>query len=169
MIELRNGKLKIDSKRSALEILLDLSIVAMLTVLFAFNFRFGERNYIYHAALISVVGLTFFVRILGRPSISIKLPTIWYGIFVLLCVVSSLWAAYNVSYTLHYIPRMLQVMLFCYCVTLYIETREDFERFTALFTAAVMIMIFSIFVRTPYSMWFSGFFGRIGYEKCHGQ
>lgn len=99
MIELRNGKLKIDSKRSALEILLDLSIVAMLTVLFAFNFRFGERNYIYHAALISVVGLTFFVRILGRPSISIKLPTIWYGIFVLLCVVSSLWAAYNVSYT----------------------------------------------------------------------
>lgn len=59
MIELRNGKLKIDSKRSALEILLDLSIVAMLTVLFAFNFRFGERNYIYHAALISVVGLTF--------------------------------------------------------------------------------------------------------------
>ena len=70
MIELRNGKLKIDSKRSALEIFLDLSIVAMLTVLFAFNFRFGERNYIYHAALISVAGLTFFVRILGRPSIS---------------------------------------------------------------------------------------------------
>lgn len=33
MIELRNGKLKIDSKRSALEILLDISIVAMLTVL----------------------------------------------------------------------------------------------------------------------------------------
>ena len=63
---------------------------------------------------------------------------------------------------------MLQVMLFCYCVTLYIETREDFERFTALFTAAVMIMIFSIFVRTPYSMWFSGFFGRIGYENVTG-
>ena len=71
MIELRNGKLKIDSKRSALEILLDLSIVAMLTVLFAFNFRFGERNYIYHAALISVVGLTFFVRILGLSLIHI--------------------------------------------------------------------------------------------------
>ena len=44
MIELRNGKLKIDSKRSALEILLDLSIVAMLTVLFAFNEQTEGQN-----------------------------------------------------------------------------------------------------------------------------
>ena len=45
MVELKNGKVKINSKRSALEILLDISIVAMLTVLFAFNEQTEGQNY----------------------------------------------------------------------------------------------------------------------------
>ena len=44
MIEFRNGKLKIDSKRSVLEILLDIFIVAMLTVLLAFNEQTEGQN-----------------------------------------------------------------------------------------------------------------------------
>lgn len=48
MAEFRDGKLKIDSKRSALEALLDISIVAMLTVLFAFNKQVEGENYIYY-------------------------------------------------------------------------------------------------------------------------
>ena len=56
MVELKNGKLKIDSKRSALEILLDISIVAMLTVLFAFN----EQTEGQHLHLHLVEGDIFF-------------------------------------------------------------------------------------------------------------
>lgn len=168
MIELRNGKLKIDSKRSALEILLDISIVAMLTVLFAFNEQTEGQNYAYYFTFFAVIGLTFLVNVLGRPTVSVKLPTIWYGIFIVLCALSSVWALYDPNLSLRYISRMVQVLLVCCCIALYIKTREDFERFTALFTAAVMIMIFSIFVRTPYSMWFLGFFGRIGYNNVTG-
>ena len=168
MVELKNGKVKINSKRSALEILLDISIVAMLTVLFAFNEQTEGQNYAYYFTFFAVIGLTFLVNVLGRPTVSVKLPTIWYGIFIVLCALSSVWALYDPNLSLRYISRMVQVLLVCYCITLYIKTREDFERFTALFTAAVMIMIFSIFVKTPYSMWFTGFFGRIGYENVTG-
>lgn len=48
MVELKNGKVKINSKRSVLEILLDISIVAMLTVLFAFNEQTEGQNYAYY-------------------------------------------------------------------------------------------------------------------------
>lgn len=168
MISFENGKLKINSSRTAPEVLLDISFVAMLTVLFAFNEQTEGKNYAYYVTFFAVIGLSFLVNILGRPTVSVKLPTIWYGIFIVLCALSSVWALYDPNLSLRYISRMVQVMLVCYCVILYIKTRGDFERFTALFTAAVMIMIFSIFVRTPYSAWFSGFFGRIGYENVTG-
>lgn len=168
MVELKNGKVKINSKRSALEILLDISIVAMLTVLFAFNEQTEGQNYAYYFTFFAVIGFTFLVNVLGRPTVSVKLPTIWYGIFIVLCALSSVWALYDPNLSLRYISRMVQVLLVCYCITLYIKTREDFERFTALFTAAVMIMIVSVFVRTPPSLWFFGFFGRIGYNNVTG-
>lgn len=168
MIEFRNGKLKIDSKRSVLEILLDIFIVAMLTVLLAFNEQTEGQNYAYYFTFFAVIGLTFLVNILDRPTVSVKLPTIWYGIFIVLCALSSVWALYDLNLSLRYISRMVQVLLVCYCITLYIKTREDFDRFTALFTAAVMIMIASVFIRTQPSAWFSGFLGRIGNENVTG-
>ena len=168
MIEFRNGKLKIDSKRSVLEILLDIFIVAMLTVLFAFNEQTEGQNYAYYFTFFAVIGLPFLLNILGRPTVSVKLPTIWYGIFIVLCALSSVWALYDQNLSLRYISRMVQVLLVCYCITLYIKTREDFDRFTALFTAAVMIMIASVFIRTQPSAWFSGFLGRIGNENVTG-
>ena len=58
MAEFRDGKLKIDSKRSALEALLDISIVAMLTVLFAFNKQVEGENYIYYITFFAVIGFT---------------------------------------------------------------------------------------------------------------
>ena len=168
MVELKNGKVKINSKRSALEILLDISIVAMLTVLFAFNEQTEGQNYAYYFTFFAVIGLAFLVNVLGRPTVSVKLPTIWYGIFIVLCALSSVWALYDPNLSLRYISRMVQVLLVCYCITLYIKTREDFDRFTALFIAAVMIMIVSVFVRTPPSLWLFGFFGRIGYNNVTG-
>lgn len=168
MAEFRDVKLKIDSKRSALEALLDISIVAMLTVLFAFNKQVEGENYIYYITFFAVIGLSFLVSILGRATVSVKLPTIWYGVFIVLCALSSVWALYDPNLSLRYISRMVQVLFICFCITLYIKTREDFERFTMLFTAAVMIMIFSVFVRTPYALWFSGFFGRINNENVTG-
>ena len=168
MVELKNGKVKINSKRSALEILLDISIVAMLTVLFAFNEQTEGQNSAYYFTFFAVIGLTFLVNVLGRPTVSVKLPTIWYGIFIVLCALSSVWALYDPNLSLRYISRMVQVLLVCYCITLYIKTREDFDRFTAMFIAAVMIMIVSVFVRTPPSLWFFGFFGRIGYNNVTG-
>ena len=88
MAEFRDGKLKIDSKRSALEALLDIFIVAMLTVLFAFNKQVEGENYIYYITFFAVIGLSFLVNILGRATVSVKLPTIWYGVFIVLCALS---------------------------------------------------------------------------------
>lgn len=116
MVELKNGKVKINSKRSALEILLDISIVAMLTVLFAFNEQTEGQNYAYYFTFFAVIGLTFLVNVLGRPTVSVKLPTIWYGIFIVLCALSSVWALYDPNLSLRYISRMVQVLLVCYCI-----------------------------------------------------
>lgn len=160
MVTFGNGKLNIKTNRSAFELLLDASFFLLLVVNFAFSAVYEGQNYAYYVAFFAVVGFTFLKFILGKSTVRIKLPTIWYAFFVLLCVVSSLWAKYDVSLTMKYISRMIQELAICYCITLYVRDREDLERFMSIFSAAVLIMIFSIYIRTPNEYIFTGAFGR---------
>lgn len=160
MVTFKDGKLNIKSDRSSLELLLDLSFLALLTVVFAFPDTTEGENYLYYVVFFLTVGLTFLCFILGKSTVKIKLPTIWYGAFIVLCVLSTLWAKYDVSLATKYISRMVQVLVICYCITLYIRTRDDLERFMSIFNAAVLVMIFSLFIRTPSENIFSGQFGK---------
>lgn len=160
MVTFKDGKLNIKSDRSSLELLLDLSFLALLTVVFAFSGTTEGENYLYYVVFFLTVGLTFLCFILGKSTVKIKLPTIWYGAFIVLCVLSTLWAKYDVSLATKYISRMVQVLVICYCITLYIRTRDDLERFMSIFNAAVLIMIISIFIRTPNAYIFTGYFGK---------
>lgn len=108
MVTFGNGKLNIKTNRSAFELLLDLSFLLLLVVNFAFSSIYEGQNYAYYVAFFTVIGFTFLNFILGKSTVRIKLPTIWYAFFVLLCVVSSLWAKYDVSLTMNYISRMIQ-------------------------------------------------------------
>lgn len=160
MVTFKGGKLNIKSDRSAIELLLDLSFLALLIVNFAFANTQEGRDYPYYAAFFAVVGVTFLCFILGKSTVTVKLPTIWYAFFILLCAVSTLWAKYDVSLATDYISRMIQELAICYCITLYIRTKDDLDRFMSIFTAAVLIMIISIFIRTPNEYIFTGYFGK---------
>lgn len=160
MVTFGNGKLNIKTNRSASELLLDVSFLALLVVDFAFTSYEAGRNYAYYVAFFSVIIVTFLNYFIGKSTVMLKLPTIWYGLFIVLCVFSCLWAKYDVSFATQYFSRMIQVLAICYCITLYIRDREDLERFMSIFTAAILIMIISLFIRTPNEFIFSGLFGR---------
>ncbi len=159
MVTFKDGKLNIKSDRSAIELLLDLSFLALLTVNFAFTNMHEGHDYLYYVSFFAVVGVTFLCFVLGKSTVTVKLPTVWYAFFILLCAVSTLWAKYDTSLATDYISRMIQELAICYCITLYIRTKDDLERFMSIFTAAVLIMIISIFIRTPNEYIFTAYFG----------
>lgn len=160
MITFNDGKLNINSNRSVIELFLDLSFLLLFVVEFAFVSSQSRSNYLYYLAFFAVIGFTFLRFLFGRTTVTLKLPTVWYLFFILLCMCSVLWAKYSIGYTTYYFSRMLQVLVICYCITLYVRTQEDLERFMSIFTVAVLIMIISIYIRTPNEYIFTSYFGK---------
>ena len=160
MIRTQNGKIKIDIGRTLPEFLLDMSFLARFTVLFAFAGAEDEVNYAYYITFFCVIGMTALVHILGRRTVTIKLPTFWYGAFLLFSLLSVLWAQYSEDLTLRYMSKMLQILAVCFCITLHIRKKKDMESFLSVFIAACVITVVSIFVRVPPSEWLEGFLGR---------
>ena len=160
MTRTRDGKIKIDIGRTFPEFLLDLSFLARFTVLFAFADTENGVNYAYYITFFCVVGMTALVYILGRRTVIVKLPTLWYGTFLLFSLLSVLWAQYSEDLTLRYISKMLQVLIICFCITLYIRRKKDLERFLSIFIAACAITVVSVLVRVSPAEWFEGFLGR---------
>lgn len=104
--------------------------------------------------------MTALVHILGRRTVTVKLPTFWYGAFLLFSLLSVLWAQYSEDLTLRYMSKMLQILTVCFCITLHIRKKKDMESFLSVFIAACVITVVSIFVRVPPSEWLEGFLGR---------
>ena len=104
--------------------------------------------------------LLFFFRFGKRKQFVLPMQTIWYGAFILLSLLSGLWAD-SFSSVLFPISRMIQILAMTYCLTIYLDSEEKIERYITVVSAATLFMILYIFILTPRARWFAGFLGRV--------
>ena len=125
----------------------------------------GDRgsNYYYYFTFFLFVGYTLILSLVrGGRRLRVPLPmqTFWYGMFIVLSLLSCLWAD-SVPSVLYPISRMVQILAITYCMTLYIDSTERLERYITALMAATLFMIFYIYIRTPRTRWFAGFLGQV--------
>ncbi len=162
MISYSKGKLKMDSRRSILDFLLDVSLLVLLCAVTVFGGTGRGTDYVYYVGFFFFVGLTVVKTILsGKGNINIQITyyVIWYGVFILLGIASSIWADYF-SAVFVTTSRMLQIITLGICLKYYLKTHEDMQRLLNILMISFLVMTFFILIRTPVDEWFSGFVGK---------
>ncbi|HBL41217.1 MAG TPA: hypothetical protein DDY98_06465 [Ruminococcaceae bacterium] len=86
--------------------------------------------------------------------------SIWYGIFVLFCFASILWA-YQPSSCFHVTSRIVQCWVIPFCMAQHYSTKEALPRCLKLIAFASMASSVYILWQTPVAEWFSGSFGNV--------
>ena len=124
----------------------------------------SESQYIYYILFFFLfIGYSlvlFFFRSVKRLRLYLPLQTVWYGAFILLSALSGLWAE-SLSSALFPLSRMVQILAITYCLSVYINSEENLERYISVVIAATIAMIIYIFIMTPHTQWFSGFLGKV--------
>ncbi|MCR5485072.1 MAG: O-antigen ligase family protein [Clostridiales bacterium] len=166
MIQYRNGLLKIKNKESPLDVLWDIGLFLFMLSAICYGKSDETNNFFYYFVFFFFLGISAFYMIFrGRPlNIFIPLHTLWYGLFLLLCLVSSIWA---VSFPVAFTPisRMIQILAITMCLLIYIDNEEKIERYLDIVVAASVYTMIYIYVMTPPSQWFDGFLGSVtGYN-----
>jgi len=162
MISYSNGKLKMDSRRSILDFAMDVSLLVLLCAVTVFGGTGRGTDYVYYVGFFFFVGLTVVKTILsGKGNINLQITyyVIWYGVFILLGIASSIWADYF-SAVFVTTSRMLQIITLGICLKYYLKTQEDMHRLLNILMISFLVMTFFILIRTPVDEWFSGFVGK---------
>ncbi|MCL2508039.1 MAG: O-antigen ligase family protein [Oscillospiraceae bacterium] len=162
MINYENGILKINSKRSFFDVLWGISFFLFMLSVICYSVD-QSKNYFYFFVfflLFGVCAADFLVRKLSFRRIWLPLHTIWYGLFLLLCVISTIWAQ---SFDVAMLPmsRMVQILVITMFLVYFVDSEDRMELYLNILIAATMYMTVYIFVKTPYDMWFDGFLGQV--------
>ncbi len=134
----------------------------MLSVI-CFGSNNAGSNYFYYFAFFFFLGMSFAAFVVRRKigsRISLPLQTIWYLLFIVLAIASSVWAD---SFRTSFDPlrKMIQILIVTYCLDVYIDQTDRLERYLRTVIAASVFMIAYIFLFTPSSQWFAGFLGGV--------
>ena len=128
---------------------------------------FGGKNegldYYYYFTFFLFVGysgLLFLFRIGRTMRLYLPMHTVWYGLFLLLAILSGIWAD-SLSYTMVPISKMTQILVVTGCLILYVDSREKLERYIYTVMAATLFMTVYIYARTPRAKWFNGYLGTV--------
>lgn len=162
MISYSQGKLTFENKRSAIDFIIDMSLVIMFCAVNAFGAAGKGQDYLYYIGSFLFIGMTAIKALFwnqGVLRLRVTYHTIWYGSFILLGIASSMWAA-NFSAVFIPMSRMLQILVLSVCISYYLITLEDFDRLLNILLFSFLVMTGYILLRTPVSEWFSGFIGK---------
>ena len=139
-----NSTKKLNSAFAVLDRLADIALLFLLCIITSHDGLVEGENYLYYIAFFFFVGVMFF-RALFRKTINfsrllIPTHTIWYGIFVLLCLASSLWAK-NSNATMFYISRMTQNLVLSYFLIINVTDKHDFRRYENIFILSTLYFV----------------------------
>lgn len=139
----------------------------MLAVICFGNIQTGT-NYYYYGVFFLFIGVTF-SEILMRKNwykhIFLPLQTIWYGLFLILALLSSVWAS-SFDTTMLPLSRMVQILVLTNCLIQHVDSDGRLERYIRIVLAASLFLAIYLLARTPITEWFDGFLGRgTGYNS----
>ena len=139
----------------------------MLAVICFGNIQSGT-NYYYYSVFFLFIGVTIAETLLDRNwyrHIYLPLQSIWYGLFLLLALLSSLWAS-SFGTTMLPLSRMVQILVLTFCLCQHIRNDKRMDNYLQILLAASLFLAVYLLARTPFSQWFSGFLGRgTGYNS----
>ncbi len=163
MVKYEDGYLKLNFSNDILDTLWNVCFfLRMLSII-----CFGNINTLYYTSFFIFVGFSFAEFIIKRKlslRVFIPLHTLWYGLFILLGVVSSIWAD-NLSMSFAPLSKLIQILTVAYCLITHIDTYERLESYINTVIAASLFLTAYIFVLTPPDVWFDGFLGGVtGYN-----
>lgn len=158
----KSYEIKQNNFEFAIDRIYDVALLFLLCTITSHNSMVEGTNYIYYAAFFLFIGVAAFRAIvrsnLSLRHFSIPVQTFWYGIFIIVCVSSVLWAKYPDS-VMEMISRMVQNLALSYLIILNVETKIDFRRVQNIFILSVVYMAFKILFSVPASQLFSRHLG----------
>jgi len=160
MIEYKNNILRIGFSRSFFDLLWAVSFFLFMLSVICYN-NFEYNNYFYFFVfflLFGVCAAEFLIRKLSLQRVWLPLHTIWYGLFLLLCLISTIWAE-SFDIAVKPMSRMLQILIITLFITYFIDSEERLDLYLNALIAATVYMTVYIFVKTPPDRWFRGFLG----------
>lgn len=145
-----------------LDKLYDFTLFALLSVITAHSATEEGTNYIYYGIFFIYIALAAFRAFmrgyLNFKHFKIPVHTLWYGVFIIFCLMSVLWAKYPES-VFHMMSRLTQNLILAYFMIINVETREDFRRVQNIFILSSVYLGLRILVSVPTSEIFSSFLG----------
>lgn len=160
MFSFNNGILRISNDRPGLDLFIDGSFFLLLCSVFTNGASEGE-GYFYYISFFLFFGLTF-IKLLTSLKVQggLVIPsfTLWYGGFALLSLLSALWAT-NPQTSLKVISRLIQSLVITFSMSQNYATRSGLFRCVRMFSWAGTCVGVYMLANTPFTTWFSGFFG----------
>lgn len=159
-----------DMKKSSpfltvLDFLADASLLLLLCVLGSHNSMVEGTNYAYYVAFFLYLGLMFlrslFTGNLYVKKFTVPVHTIWYGLFILLTVLSVLWSRFP-SVSGYYTSRLVQNLVLIFFMLININSEKELDKIQNIFILSNIYMSVRILFLVPVSRWFSRFVG--GYD-----
>lgn len=156
-----NGNLKVNhSEQSGIE----RTLRRIYEVLFVSNFLivylFIRVKFIATAVEL-LMGIVTVLLLLVRHKKNVVIPynTVWYGVFVIFCALSTLWSQYLFSDIAEFLLRMVIILVTITSISIYADTENDVERLVNLFILSATAIVFIELSAIPASEWTTGFLG----------
>ena len=154
--------------KDILEILWNISFLLLMLAVICFGHIQWGTNYYYYFTFFFFVGVTMAETLLRRNwyrQMYLPLQTVWYGLFILLAIISAFWAPSFGMLTLP-MKRMIQNLVLTYCLAQHVSSKDRLEEYIRIVLAVSLFLAIYLLVRTPFDQWFSGFLGRgTGYNS----
>lgn len=129
----------------------DIMLLMYLCAMAAHNLGSGTDYYI---ARISFIGY-FCVECLvlfRRKVISFDKLTVWYIVFLLINILSVIWAK-NSTLVFYHIPSFFQIIFLLFFLSQRVKRIDDVIRIIELLLGALVYMVFLLYIRTPVHAW----------------
>ena len=161
MSTLQRDASRLTGNGGILETIWNVSFFLLMLSVICFGNTKSGTNYYYYAVFFLFIGVSYLEVLLDRGwyrHLYVPLHTIWYGLFVVLSIVSSIWAQ-SFATTILPLSKMIQILVLTNCLIQHVRTQERLEQYIRVMMAARLFLIVYLLVRTPFSRWFSGFLG----------
>lgn len=157
MVSFKNGILKIEKGGKDRFFRFPFEICLYLGFIFYF-LALSSLHYV--GVVLMIVGAV--VMTAGKlyyKKINTPLLSVWYLVFLIYAELSTIWAYSPSTSALKYVKFMMLALAICFGITQYIDSKKDIERLLNVYLYISLTIAFIEFIGTPFSQWFSGYFG----------
>lgn len=161
MSQFRKSAPRLAAGSDILETIWNVSFFLLMLSVICFGNTKSGTNYYYYTVFFLFIGVSYLEVLLDRGwyrHLYLPLHSIWYGMFVILSIVSSIWAQ-SFATTILPLSKMIQILALTNCLIQHVRTEKRLEQYLRIVMAASLFLIVYLLVRTPFSRWFSGFLG----------